>query len=247
MVRALAEAGAVLSNDRYFDAARTNARFVLEHVRTPSGALARSWAGGRATTTAFLEDYAGYAMGLFRLYQATGEYEWYQSAEELTRAIPRRFLYEGRYYSNDHDDLIIRPQDQMDNPQPSGSSLAAEALLTLALYTGESEFFDHADTAIRGAAELIERAPSAVGHMLTVCASLIDAKEVAIVGPEAHTLAQAVWESFRPDLVLAVSEDASEPIPLLRGRQGAGTLAYVCENFICERPVSTKPDLRQLL
>ena len=247
MVRALAEAGAVLSNDRYLEAARANARFVLENVRTPSGALARSWARGQATTTAFLEDYAGYAMGLFRLYQATGEYEWYQSAEELTRAIPRRFLLEGRYYSNDHDELIVRPQDQMDNPQPSGSSLAAEALLTLALYTGESEFFDHADTAIRGTAELIERAPSAVGHMLTVCASLIDAKEVAIVGPEANTLAQAVWESFRPGIVLAVSEDASEPIPLLRGRQGAGTLAYVCENFICERPVSTKPDLVALL
>ncbi len=247
MLRALAEAGAVLDRAEYLESARNNARFVLANARTETGSLARSWAKGRATTGAFLEDYAGYAMGLFRLYQATGEFEWYEAAETLTREIPRRFLEDGRFYANDNHELIIRPQDQTDNPQPSGSSLAAEALLTLALYTGESELFDHADTAMRGAVDLMERAPSAVGHMLTVAASLIEAKEVAIVGPDAHQLASAIWEGYYPNVVLATSLDGSEPIPLLRGRADGTTRAFVCENFICEQPVTSQAALSDLL
>ena len=69
-------------------------------------------------------------------------------------------------------------------------------------------------------------------------------REVAIVGPDAHGLADAVWASFHPDVALAVSVTDAAPIPLLEGRWSDGsTLAYLCKDFVCERPVATAAQL----
>ena len=71
---------------------------------------------------------------------------------------------------------------------------------------------------------------------------------MAIVGPDAHRLADAVWAGFHPDVALAVSETDSAPIPLLEGRWSQdSTLAYVCRDFVCDRPVSTTEDLEASL
>ena len=48
--------------------------------------------------------------------------------------------------------LISRPKDLMDNPSPSGNSLAAEALLALGQYTGENRWWSLAEEAVRDGA-----------------------------------------------------------------------------------------------
>ena len=253
-LRALAEAGAVLAEERYLDGARRNARFVLSHLRRDDGRLLRSWGRGKAGGPGFLDDYAGYAVGLFSLYQATGEIEWYEAAETLTRAIPELFLDEsGSLFSTgaDAEALITRPKDQMDNPLPSGASLAIEALLWLSLYTGEAGLREAAESAILESATLVASYPSAAGHLLAVLASMsIGFREVAVVGPEANVLGRVVWEEFRPQVVLAMDQPGTggRTIPLLRDRDPAGeTLAFVCEGFACRLPVGTPDELRTQL
>jgi uncharacterized protein YyaL (SSP411 family) len=252
-LRAFAEAGAVLDDDGYLEVARQNARFVLANLHKPDGRLLRSWGKGIATIPGFLDDYAGYALGLFTLYQATGEVEWYVEAERLVREMLRLFTQDGRLYStgSDAEQLITRPLDQMDNPLPSGSSLAAEALLWLSLYTGEADLAGAAESAIRDSAGLVGQYPSAVGHLLAVLTSMdIGTREVAIVGPEPDELSRVLWESFQPELVIAIDRAATdgEIVPLLRDRGSEGnTLAYVCEGFVCRLPVSNPAELRAQL
>lgn len=137
----------------------------------------------------------------------------------------------------------------MDNPLPSGNSLMAEALLLLAAYEGDARSADTAEGIMEAGGVLIERYPSAVGHLLAVAASrLAGMREVAIVGPDAHHLADAVWSGFHPDLALAVSVSEEPAIPLLAGRWSeTETLAYVCKDFVCERPVSTREQLTSRL
>jgi hypothetical protein len=253
-LRALAEAGAVLDEPRYLDNARQNARFVLDRLRNADGRLLRSWGKGNARIPGFLDDYAGYAIGLFALYQATGETEWYEEAERLTRSMLQLFADDdGRLYStgSDAERLITRPRDQMDNPVPSGTSLAAEALLWLSLYTGEADLREAAERAIRDGAALVERYPSAVGHLLSLLTSIDRGlREVAIVGPAADELSRVMWEEFRPEAVLALDRTGrgGETVPLLRDRgPGTGTLAFVCEGFVCRLPVSEPEALRAQL
>ncbi len=159
----------------------------------------------------------------------------------------------GGFFSTgaDAEELIIRPKDQMDNPLPSGNSLAAEALLMLSLYTGDAEMRRLAEGAIRACGRLVEGYPAAVGHLLGVLHALhTGPKEVAVVGPEAAALGGVVWERFRPHVALALDrngEDAAH-VPLLEGRaKGTETLAYVCEQFACREPVSDPAALRAQL
>ena len=249
-LRAFAEAGAILGEPRYLDAGRNNARFVLDHL-VVEGRLMRSWGKGKAQVSGFLDDYAGYALGLFSLYMATGDVEWYAAAERLVRQMIDLFWEDGWFQTaGDAERLLTRPKDQMDNPSPSGASMAAEAVLWLSLYTGDSHLRDLAESALREAAPLVEHYPSAVGHLMAVVHSLHQGyREVAVIGPDAGRLAATVWQGFRPNLVLAVDESGRDGsvVPLLDGRWTGDTLAYVCEGFVCQRPVRDSEELASLL
>ena len=255
-IRAFAEAAAVLGRPDYLDAARSAARFVLERLDAGNGRLRRSWASGRAgSVTGFLDDHAAMAVGLFSLYAASGEVEWYEAAERLTVAVREHFTDpDGGFFTTaaDAGALVKRPKDQMDNPHPSGNSLAAEALLLLSLYTGDAHHRSEAERAIAAGAAMIERYPSAVGHLLSVLHALHRGpREVAISGTHPEQLATVVWERFRPHVALALDEprDSVDPaVPLLAGRRFAGPgRAFVCEGHVCELPVDDPADLRRLL
>ena len=99
----------------------------------------------------------------------------------------------------------------------------------------------------------MEQYPAAVGHLLGVALAGIDGpREVAIVGTDGvrRPLEAVVWDTFRPDVVVAAAEDAAaSSVPLLEGRttvDGRGT-AYVCRGFVCDLPVSTPDELRDRL
>jgi uncharacterized protein YyaL (SSP411 family) len=252
-IRALAEAGAILDDRRWLDLAEGAARFVLEHNRDESGRLLRSWGKGKAGRPGFSEDYATLAVGLFALYQATGDTTWYREAIVLVEQLIALFSApDGGFFTtgSDAEALITRLKDQYDSPHPSANSMAAEAMLIASLYTGDGELRAQAEGAIRAGGRLIEGAPTGVGHLLAVLSSiLLPPREVAIVGPDADQLARVVWERFRPDVALAVDTSGEAAVvPLLHGRSGSNrTQAFVCRDFVCELPVDEAELLRRQL
>jgi uncharacterized protein YyaL (SSP411 family) len=154
--------------------------------------------------------------------------------------IPQRFGDpEGGFFDTpaDGQSLIKRPKSQTDNPLPSGNAMATEALLLLSSYTGDLGLRDLAVAALRSAGLLMDRYPSMVGHHLSVLHSLLGSREVAIVGSDWLSLARVFWASYRPNAALAVSVDGTGPAPLLEARLREGkTLAYVCQNHVCDLP-----------
>jgi hypothetical protein len=253
MLRALAEAGAALDEPSYLDAARDCARFLIAEM-LDDGRMARSWRRGSRSGPGFLDDHAAVAIGLFALYAATGEVGWFREARRLVGELMGRFADgEGGFFStsSDADVLIKRPRDQFDNPSPSGSALAAEALLITSLYTGEGELRHAAERAIEASGVLLTRYPSGAAHHLSVLTALeLGTFELAVSGPDASELASVMWEEWRPAGVLGIDIDGSqqESVPLLAGRfQPGRTLAYVCRDFACEAPVADEGSLRKLL
>ncbi len=251
-LRSLAAAGAVLGEPRYLDAARVNARFIMDEMRRPDGLLARTWSNGLSPVSGFLEDHAAYALGLLELYQATGEVEWFDTARELVDLLEYRFggpqgvvLTSAPEVSN----LVVRPPDQQDNPSPSGASLAAECYLLMGHLTGDFGYHDHFDQIIRSGDRLIEAAPSAVGHLLAVLATAnIGYREVALTGVDALRWAEALAEKYRPNILVAPASYPVETVSILRGRYREGrTLAYVCERGVCSVPVYSVEEMLALL
>ncbi len=239
-IRAFAEAGAALDDTALIDAAETCARFCLQNL-VLDGRLMRSWREGRTSVPGFLDDHASIAIGLFALYAATGDQQWYHQAIGLTERINGFTGPDGVLYSTfgTTRDLPKRPTDMTDNPLPSGNALAAEALLMAALYTGNHDYLERAETALGSVAALMSRHPSMVAHHLSVLHSSRRAKELAIVGPEWRELARVHWSGFRPHVALAGTDSGESPVPLLRDRFREGsTFAYLCEGFVCQLPTS---------
>ncbi|MEA1902967.1 MAG: thioredoxin domain-containing protein [Actinomycetota bacterium] len=248
-IRALAEAGAALEDDRYLSAAREAAAFVLDNLEFRGG-LARSWREGRISIAGFLDDHAAMAVGLFSLYSATGEVVWYEAATAMVGQLDRYTNREGGFFAtaDGEEALVKRPTDISDSPLPSGNALAAEALLISSLLTGDGAKRSRAEEALGSAGLHMEQYPSMVGHHLAVSHSLSETRELAVVGPEWRRLADVYWSRFRPSVALAVSADDHIAIPLLHDRFREGqTLAYVCEGFVCELPTSDAVVLADLL
>jgi uncharacterized protein YyaL (SSP411 family) len=251
-LRALAEADTVLGVSAYRDAAIRIAEF-LTGPAMPDGRLVRSWRRDRPGGPAYADDYGAAALGLYALYQTTGDERWFLAAERLVSTLVDQFadLEGGGFFAtaSDAEQLIARPKNLQDNPTPSDNALAAEALLTHLAYTGDVAALRLVEAAVRAAGVLIGRHPAFAGQMLAVWATALHGiKEVAIVGTspgDTEALAAVVAERFRPDCVPAVGIAGATQVPLLRDRAaGEGALAYVCRDFVCERPVATPAALR---
>ena len=248
-IRAFAEAGAILSEGRYLDRAVAIAEFLVGPA-SPDGELARSWRD-RPGHAAFADDHAALSIGLYTLYQVTGDERWFVHAERNVAILRDRFAADaGGFHSTAHDsDLIARPLDTQDNPTPSDNALALEALVLHGAYTADPDAFEQAESTMRVIAATAVPHPGFGGYALAVWLThLVAIREVAIVGDDTVALRETVWGAFRPDVVLAVGDGSKSVVPLLSDRPGTDTgLAYVCEHHVCDLPVDTPSALATLL
>ena len=262
MLAACAEAARVIDEPdlqhKYLVMATRNAEFVLDALR-PHGKLRRSWRQGKTTNEVFLEDYAALILGLLELYQSDFQNKWFHSAQELAGEMIELFHDSGGGFfdtTKDSEELLIRPKDLQDNATPSGNSLACEALLKLAAFTGNGRFRDLAERSLRLVANYALRFPTSFARWLSAADfALANVKQVAVVYEnnleEAHELLQTIRSMYRPNTVVAATAHPplEEAPALLMDRplkDGKPTI-YVCEGFVCQMPVNTISEVEGLL
>jgi len=259
MVGALADAGAVLEEPRYLEAAERCADFLCTTMRDRGtageaggpGRLLRSYNRGEAKLRAYLEDHAFLLEALLTLYEATFEPRWFAEAERVAGELLDDFHDpdQGGFFStaHDHEQLVARRKELEDAPIPAGASAAAFGLLRLAALTGEARYEQAAVGTLRLLHTIAPQHPTAFGHLLRALDfHLATVKEVALVGDDVAPFARVVRSQLRPHLVLAGGEG---DVPLLAGRDPVGgrAAAYVCEHFACRRPVTEPEELAELL
>jgi uncharacterized protein YyaL (SSP411 family) len=256
-ILAFAEAGRVLGEARYVEAAEGAAGFILSSLRRDDGRLLRAWRDGRTSGPGYADDYAMMAAACLSLYETTFDVRWISEARSLAGDLIRLFQApDGGFFQtgSDAEALVVRPKELFDNAVPSGNSVAAEVLQRLALLTGDADLEKAGVAALRPARPLMTRAPSMLGYALSALdLYLADSKEVAIVGDptseETKALVEEVWHRYLPHTVLAAKapdeEEAARTVPLLAGREplDGKPAAYVCERFACQRPVSDPKEL----
>jgi uncharacterized protein len=253
MLAPLAEGSRILKDGRYLDAARRAAAFLLDRLRTPEGRLLHAYRDGRARFNGYLEDYANLIDGLTRLYEASGEPRWIESALELARVMIQEFHDpEGKgffYTGRGHEALIARQKDFQDNATPSGNAMAATALLRLGALTGRDDLSAAGRSTLESVQLYLERAPTAMGQSLVALDFLLATPRefAAISGPDSAELTavlETIATPFLPHKVVAPAtpEQAaalSPALPLLADRpaRDGRTTTYICEHFTCQAPV----------
>jgi uncharacterized protein YyaL (SSP411 family) len=253
MIAALAEGGRILKDERYLAAAGRAAGFILDHLRRDDGRLLHTFKDGLAKLDAYLDDYANLTDGLTRLYEATGQPRWIESALELARIMIDEFAdaEQGGFFFTGihHEALISRQKDVHDNATPSGNGMAATALIRLGALTGRDELTLAGRRALESVQEVLERQPAAAGQSLVALDFLLGtAREIAVIaGPdpaEFRSVLEAIATPFRPHKVVAPAtpEQAAQlagKLQLLASRpvMDGRTTTYVCEHFTCREPV----------
>ncbi len=261
MLRSFAEAARYLDRPDYLQVATNNAEFLLREL-IPDGRLLRTYKDGRARLHGYLEDYAFLADGLLALYEASFNPRWFTEARRLMDEAIKLFADEqnGGFFDtgSDHEALISRPKDIMDNATPAGNSVAADVLLRLAAFTGEEAYRRRADDYLRPIADIMVQHPQAFGHILGALDFAISkSKEIALIGDpqqsDTRALLEVINTRYLPNSVLACAslEDSEsiQSIPLLADRpmKDHKATAYICQNFACLSPVNTPEELDRLL
>jgi uncharacterized protein len=254
-IAAFAEAGRALGEPRFVDAAMGAADFVLDNLLDQGGRLLRSWREGKPGRPGFVDDYAMMVSALLTMYETTFDVRFFAEARRLADLMLELFrdVDGGGFFQTavDAERLLVRPKEVFDNAVPSGNSVAAEALQRLAYLTGDSDYEGAGVSALRLVHDLMRRAPSGFGHALSALdLYLSDVREVAVAGdPQAADTINLIREAhtrFLPNAVLAAGPPEAEPVvPLLADRTlvDGRAAAYVCERFVCKRPVTDPAEL----
>jgi uncharacterized protein YyaL (SSP411 family) len=243
LIRALAEAGALLEEPGWVSAA-VRAAELLRDPHLVDGRLRRvSRDGVVGSASGVLEDYGAVADGWLMVYQVTGDVTWLSAAGALLDTALAAFadgsggFYDAAETAADVP-LLRRPQDPTDNATPSGSSALVSALVAYAALTGEQTYREAADAALAKVVPLIAKYPRFAGEAAAVAEAMIAGpREVAVVDrPDLERLARLTTS---PGAVVVTAG------PLAEGRPEPAV--YICHHFACERPLTQAPAVAERL
>jgi uncharacterized protein YyaL (SSP411 family) len=238
---AVAEAAAATGEASWAAAAVAGADFLLGSLRREDGRWLRSWKGGRAAHLAYAADYAWLVDCFTRLAELTGERRWLAGATETADGLLDLFTdAAGGLFTTGRDapKLVVRPRELTDGVLPAGSSVAAVALCRLGALTGDGRWTEAAGGIVAAAGDLIERAPTALPHLLGAAELFTGGTVEVVVTGDRPDLVAAARRRFLPTAVLAWGERAG---PLFEERPDG--LAFVCRSGTCRLPV---PDVASL-
>ncbi len=263
MISSLAYGGAVLGKEKYIEAARRSAEFILSTLRK-NGRLMRYYRDGQVVEKAFLDDYAFTAMGMLDLYEATFDVKWLIEAKSLSNQMIDLFAdtERGGFFlaGKDGDKLIARTKPGSDGAIPSGNSIAALVLLKLGRLTMNQYFTEQGGKVIEAFSQQLEQSPAYSSAMLRALDfRLGPAQEIIIAGnadaPDVKQMLKLIHGTFLPNAVVLLHEpDKADSAlyntaPFIKNQtaiDGKAT-AYVCENFVCKKPVNNINEFENLI
>ncbi len=263
MISSLAYGGAVLEEEKYIEAAKRSAEFILSTLRK-NGRLMRYYRNDQVVEKAFLDDYAFTAMALLDLYEATFDVKWLIEAKSISDQMIELFAdtEKGGFYltGKDAEKLITRSKPSSDGAIPSGNSVATLVLLKLGRLTMEEHFTEQGGKVIEAFSKQLKELPAYSSTMLTALDfRLGPTQEIIITGnadsPDVKNMLKLIHRKFLPNAVVLLHEpdkensDLYNTVPFLKNQtviDGQAT-AYVCENYVCKKPVNNIGEFENLI
>ena len=240
-LKALTDAYRVFDEERFLQMALKNAHFILKNMRASDGALYRNFKAGKATITAFLDDYALLIEALIALYETTFDEQWLNQAKELTDHVVAHFYDEASgmffYTSDSGETLIARKHEIMDNVIPSANSVMAHNLAKLGKLYQNKVYVELSAQMLRNVHPQIKNYGSAYSNWANLILNeVFGVYEIAITGQESLQKRQEIDKFHIPNKILLGGSKGS--LPLLQDKWGMQTRIFVCHNNTCQLPVT---------
>ncbi len=256
MISGMARGYRATGESRFLESAQRAVRFITSEMRGDDGRYWHTWRAGKASLDAYLDDYAYLIDALVELFQVDCRAVYLTHAIELADRLIQDFSDpEGGFFftANGHEQLIAKSKDLADSSVPSGNAMAASGLLTLARLTSREDYMQAARSALLATSGVMSSSPQAAGQSLRVLNRILHPGEetVLLLGQDDQHEFESVAAKFRQRLrphSVQLTHMGNAPAelqalcPLLAERQpiGGRTTLYVCENAVCQPPLTAQ-------
>jgi len=243
-IQGLAEAYLALRDPFCLEAAKTAARFLIEHALTSDGGLFHVMVDGKPHTIGFLEDYSHLITGLIALYQAEFEERWIEHAKDLMLVALDHFQVPNSsflYFSPEtQENFIKRDIELTDSVIPSANSAIAHQLFILARYLELPEWEARAKDMVSATADAVIGHPGNYSHWADAyLMAAFPFDEIAVTGPDAFSVTQKMQSSYLPNRIYAASNSQTS-LPILSDRfNGQQNSIYLCRDKVCGLPYAS--------
>ena len=171
-VHALAEAGELLPEPRFTEAAKNAADYLLKNAVSKEGDLIHSFRSRNSFISGNLDDYAFFIRGLLALGRNDPLNRWREAAEDLTWRAVAEFAdrKNGGFHftSKNSTPVLRRHRDSFDQELPSGNAVMTECLLRLYRHTRRSPYLEIAEKTLHEFSGVMHAYPLAAMGMLDV-------------------------------------------------------------------------------
>jgi uncharacterized protein YyaL (SSP411 family) len=260
MISSLAYGGVALREEKYIEAAKNCAEFILS-TSYKDGRLMRYYRDGKVVEKAFLDDYAFMVMGLLDLYEATFDAKWLIEAKKLSQEMIELFAdsEDGGFFlsGKDGEKLIAASRPSSDGAISSGNSVAALVLLKLGRLTMDQRFVEQGHKTLKVFSKQLEQSPGYSSVMLIALNFWLGPSQEIVISGDADSkdtkqMIELVQSKFLPNAVVLLHEQGSaieQIVPFVKNQIAIDNkaTAYVCENYVCNKPTNSVNELKELL
>jgi uncharacterized protein len=257
MISAFAKAGQALSDGgKYGQAAIKAASFIRDEMYDASHqTLYRIHRGKRSDIKGFLDDHAFMIQGLLDLYETTFDIQWVEWAAKLQERQDALFLdtEHGGYFGTEANtsDILLRMKDDYDGAEPSANSIAVMNLLRLNHMLGDNKALEKAESALGHFSVKLNNQPSGMPQMLVALDhSLHPTRQIVFAAEpsssELSKMKRQLHHRFIPGKVVLLADGGNGQAFLAKSLEFIQSVsridnkatAYVCEDYVCQRPTN---------
>ena len=262
MIASLSMAAQVFNDEKYLDASKVAADFILEKLLIDNRLMHR-YREGDAGISGNLDDYSFMIWGLLELYSASLDIKYLNAAINLNKTLIKYFWDDKNYgfyfTASDSEKVLVREKKIYDSATPAGNSVELLNLIQIARLTEDPELETMAVKMETSFSEDVERLPTGHTYFITAVDFEVGPSfEVVIVGksgsPDTQNMLNAIKNHYIPNKVLLLKNTDNPDgankiggsIEHIESIEGMAT-AYVCSAGTCNQPTTDINEMLKLL
>lgn len=260
-IAAFARASKVLNEDKYYSIAERAFNFIDTNLRYKDGSLLERYRDNQADHPAQSEAYTFLIFGLIELYQARYNPTFIKEAIDLNEIMLNKFWDEnsgGLFVTiKDQNDLPFNKKEIYDGAIPSTNSIATLNWLHLFSLTYENKYREFVEKQIKYFYSQIKQQPHEFSaFMFSLMQEISGLREIIIVTEKKEYIRELITEiansylPFTTELVITQSTknkiNTINKIATERKNNDNWTV-YICQNQICQKPITNLSQLNNIL
>jgi len=255
-LKGLCKAYKCLGDEDWKHMAVKNAQFIIEDL-TDGKQLYRTYNRGEARHKAFLDDHALLGEALTYVFEITGDEKYLHHAFDHAQFIREHFYDASKaafsYTSENHEQLISKPRETFDNATPSGTAATIMLFQRIAHLSGELDYLQIAERALKKLAGTASDHATAFGYYLqALCYQLHPGHEIILVGPDSQ---RRKFEDYLSDIydplsfIISGEDFRQSDFAATHGKTMINNkvTTYICKDFSCRKPVTDIEDLKLMM